>query len=463
MVSVFHFGAVGDGQADDTEALQHALEAGDGVLELDKGTYRIRRTLVIDLTRQGYGAVLGRGGTSRIVMDGPGPAIEIIGDHQGTAQPGSYKDQTWEKERFPTVQDVEILGQHPQAVGIVLRKTTKCVISRVLVRECLHGIQLVERNRDFILSDSHLLNNHAHGLFFDRCNLHQIIVHGNHISWNKKSGIKSLDGDVHNLQITGNDIEYNNNPGVDESPQGEPTGAEIWFEATAGVISEVTIASNTIQATVQPGGANVRIWGSPDASLESNRLIAITGNVLGSQSRGIELKHGKRITITGNTIYDSAELSIVMEDCGGFAIAGNTLVWRSDADAPQRDGIKLVRCSAGTLTGLQSEHLCYGTPERGAGVTLEQCHDITIGHCQILDPQVRGIELRDCVRCQLSGNSIIDRRDPPSMLQAIRLLGDCRDNLLHNNMLGGAVDQAIVLADGAATVRGNLDLDHPAD
>lgn len=461
MANAFHFGAVGDGRADDTEALQHALDAGDGVLELEKGSYRILRPLVLDLSKQGYGAVLGRGGTSRIVMAGAGPAIRIIGDHQGTAQPTSYQPQTWERERFPTVQDVEILGEHAEAVGVELRKTTKCVISRVLVRECLHGIHLRERNRDFILSDSHLLNNHAHGLFFDRCNLHQIIVHGNHISWNKKSGIRSIDGDVHNLQITGNDIEYNNHPGVDSSPEGEPTGAEIWFEASDGVISEVTIASNTIQATVQPGGANVRIWGSPDAKLESNRLIAITGNVLGSQSRGIEMRYGKRITVSGNTIYDSADLSIMMEDCSGIAIGTNTLVWRSDLEAPQRDGVKLVRCSAGTITGLQSEHLCYGTQESGAGITLEQCHDLTIGHCQVLDPKVRGIELVDCVRCQLSANSVIDRKEKPTMVQAIRLRGDCRDNLVQHNLLGGATGETIVMSSKAGYLKGNLDLDAP--
>ena len=220
MANVFHFGAVGDGKTDDTAALQHALEAGEGVLDLNKGTYRITRPLVIDLTKQGYGAVRGAGGTSRIVMAGPGPALRIVGDHQGTAQPASYKPHTWEKERMPQISGLEILGEHPEAVGIELRKTTKATITGVLVRECKHGIHLVERNRDFVLSDSHLLHNHEFGLFFDHCNLHQIIVHGNHISWNKKAGIKSLNGDVHNLQITGNDIEYNNRRGFDKSPNG---------------------------------------------------------------------------------------------------------------------------------------------------------------------------------------------------------------------------------------------------
>jgi len=455
MSYVNHFGAAGDGRQDDTKPLEHALAAGDGVLELAKGTYRITRPLVIDTTRTGYAAVRGTGGTSRILMDGPGPAIRIIGDHRGTAQPDSYQQHTWEQERFPTVTGIEIVGRHAQASGIELQKTTKTTIREVLVRRCVDGIRLVERNRDFILSDSHLLDNHRYGLFFDRCNLHQIIVHGNHISWNKQAGIKSLDGDVHNLQITGNDIEYNNHPGVDASPAGEPRGAEIWFEAPQGVISEVTISSNTLQATIQPGGCNVRIHGQDTTGAAAARLVTIAGNVLGSQTRGIELKHVERVAITGNTIYDSEDLSLLAEDCSGLAIGSNTFVWRGDDKAPPRDGLKFVRCRDASLIGLVARRLCHGTPESGAAITLENCHDFAISECQLLDSLVRGIELIHCQRCRISGNSVIDRREQPLMRQAIRIRGKSRDNLVVNNLLGGATEDLLDVAEGTATVRGN--------
>ena len=455
MAFVNHFGAAGDGRRDDTEALEHALAAGDGVLELAKGSYRITRPIVLDTTRTGYAAVRGLGGTSRIIMDGPGPALRIVGDHRGTAQPDSYKPHTWEKERFPTISGIEILGRHAEASGIELRKTTKTTIREVLVRRCVDGIRLVERNRDFVLSDSHLLENHRYGLFFDRCNLHQIIVHGNHISWNKQAGIKSLDGDVHNLQITGNDIEYNNHPGVDKSPDGEPRGAEIWFEAPGGVISEVTISSNTLQATIQPGGCNVRIHGQDTTGAAAARLVTIAGNVLGSQTRGIELKHVERVAITGNTIYDSQDLSILAEDSSGLAIGSNTFVWRGDDQAPPRDGLKFIRCRDASLVGLVARRLCHGTAESGAAITLESCSDFAISECQLLDSLVRGIELTDCLRCRISGNSIIDRREKPSMRQAVRIRGDSRDNLVQNNLVGGATGKLLDIPDGTATVQGN--------
>ena len=458
MAFAHHFGAVGDGLADDTQALEHALDAGEGVLELGKGTFRITRPIVLDTTRIGYTAVRGQAGTSRIIMEGPGPALKLIGDHRGTAQPRTYQEHTWEKERFPTISGLEILGRHREAVGIELLKTTKTTIREVLVRKCRHGIHLRQRNRDFILSDSHLLDNDEFGLFFDRCNLHQIIVHGNHISWNRKAGIKSLDGDVHNLQITGNDIEYNNHPGVDTSPEGEPRGAEIWFEAPAGVISEVTIASNTLQATIQPGGCNVRIHGQPTTSTAAARLVTICGNVLGSQTRGIELKHVQRVAVTGNTIYDSAELSILAEHCAGLAIGSNTFVWRGEDDDEPRDGLKFVDCRDAALTGLVARRLCYGTPASGAAITLERCQDFAISECQLLDSLVRGIELADCQRCRVSGNSIIDRRDKPSMREAVRITGASRDNLVQNNLLGGASHRLLEVPRGTAVLQGNIEL-----
>ncbi len=456
MPYAYNFGAAADGVTDDTNALQHALDAGDGVLKLSKGTYRITQPLVIDLTKQGYAAVIGDGGTPRIVMAGAGPAIQVIGDHRGTALPGTVKPHTWDRERFPTVSGVEIVGEHPEAIGIQLRKTMQMTVSQVLVRNCRYGVHLVERNRNFLLCDSHIYDNAEYGLFLDRCNLHQINVTGNQISYNKRAGIKSLDGDIHNLQITGNDIEYNNNPGVDKSPNGEPTGAEIWFEAAAGVISEVTIASNTIQATVQPGGANIRIHGSGQAAPFSARLIAITGNILGSQTRGIELLSAQRVAITGNTIYGAADLSLLARHCSGLSMTGNTVAWQGLPNDPPRDGILCQDCDNGILSDLVTQGMSAGSPESGAAITLVRCRDFTISNCHILDPRHRGIELQDCTRCRVSGNHIIDRSDKPTMQQAIRIVGKRGQNLVSDNTTGGAVGENLVIPPESAISRGNL-------
>lgn len=475
MVNVYGFGAAGDGTTDDTDALQHALNDGDGILRLNKGTYRITRPLVIDLTKSGYGAVRGEAGTSRIIMTGAGPAIRVLGDHQGTAKPSSYKDQTWSKERFPTISGLEILGEHPEAVGIELRKTTKCVISQVLVRRCKYGVHLVERNRDFILADAHLYDNHEIGVFFDRCNLHQAIIHGCHISWNKYAGIKSLGGDLHNFQIVGNDIEYNNmtatlngmkaadKPDISQ----HPGGSEILLDAREGIASEVTISGNTIQATIQSGGANIRIIGAEverpqpadsgtTRKADTAHLINITGNVLGSQGRAVEMSYASRITITGNTIYDSADLSIFAKHSSGIVVGANTITWRGLDAEPTKDGLRFEDCDNVLVSGLAAQRLCSGSAERGAAVMLVRCRDCGVSDCQILDPLYRGIELEDSLRCRVANNTIVDRRAKPSMRQAVRVSGNSRFNLIAGNIVGGATESPLDTPQGTAEVRDNL-------
>jgi hypothetical protein len=461
------FGAAGDGRTDDTASLQHALDDGDGTLELDRAVYRVTRPLVIDLTKRGPAAVIGKGGASRIVMAGPGPALRIVGDHRGTADPGSFKPAIWERERFPTVHGIEIVGEHAEAVGIELVRTVQATLSQVLVRRCKHAVHLVERNRNFLMADCHLYDNSHYGLFAEECNWHQGIIHGNHISYNQRAGIKMLNGDVHNIQITGNDIEYNrprprDGKSKDLKPEETWPAADVWFEAPAGTISEITLASNTIQATVTPGGANVRIEGKADDWPRGARLIAITGNVLGSQEQGIEIRHAQRVTITGNTIYDSRKLSLDLRRCSGVAASANTFAWRGDESDPPSDGIYLEECDNAVLTGLSAQRFCYGTAEQGGGVTLVRCRDAAVSDCQIMDPLVRGIELVDCERCRIVNNTVVDRRATPSMREAIRLRGKGSHNLVANNLVGsvhkkvsGAIDVAPATV---AELRDNLEV-----
>jgi hypothetical protein len=82
MADVRDFGAVGDGVADDTAAIHHALADGDGLVVFPRGEYRITRTIEIDLDRTRRTGIDGSGGTARIVMTGAGPALSIVGRHE---------------------------------------------------------------------------------------------------------------------------------------------------------------------------------------------------------------------------------------------------------------------------------------------------------------------------------------------------------------------------------------------
>ena len=91
MSSVHDFGAVGDGVTDDTEAIQHAIDDGNGQLEFPRGEYRISSTLLIDLQKRSRTSITGAGGTAKIVMHGAGPAIFLKATHAKTAEPLGFR------------------------------------------------------------------------------------------------------------------------------------------------------------------------------------------------------------------------------------------------------------------------------------------------------------------------------------------------------------------------------------
>ncbi|MCA9142980.1 MAG: right-handed parallel beta-helix repeat-containing protein [Planctomycetaceae bacterium] len=425
-----HFGAIGDGIADDTDALQHAVDDGDGVLELSKGTYRITRSIVLDSRKHGYLGVRGDQGTGRVVMAGAGPALQIIGDHQGTATPESFKPHTWDRERMPMVTGLEILGEHPDADGIELCRTVQATIQNVLIRRCRHGVRLVERNRNFVLNASHIYDCHDTGVFFDACNLHQVIIAACHISYCKRAGIRQLNGDVHNIQITGNDIEYNSGY---EGPGQELTG-EIVLEARDGIISEYTIASNTIQATLDAPGANVLILGKAEDPPSGIRLVAITGNVLGSRDRNIVIEHGSRVSISGNTIYGGQRLNCEFRHSRYITFGSNSCFSRPASYASETtDGMLLDNCVGCSLVGNVLNDCRLGDEQGGGAITIRESQDIAVSGSQILNPSKRGVDVVDSSRCNISGNSIHETGEVKQMLAAIRVAGKGSGNWVHGN------------------------------
>src|SRR5947209_1062978 len=99
MSDLRNFGARGDGQADDTAALQHAVATtSDGLLEFPRGDFRIRRTVEVRLAEHGRISLSGLGGVGRVTMAGPGPAFRFVGTHTKNADPTSFAPAVWQKE-----------------------------------------------------------------------------------------------------------------------------------------------------------------------------------------------------------------------------------------------------------------------------------------------------------------------------------------------------------------------------
>jgi hypothetical protein len=453
MRSVRDFGAVGDGVADDTAAIQHAIDHSINELHFEPGHYRITKPIVVDMAAAGYTSITGSAGTAKVIMDGPGPAFDFRGNHTGTADPEGFSPKIWTQERMPLIQGLEIEGRHPEADGIHCYQTAMSTFEGVLLRKLRHGIHFTQRARNVLISHCHIYDNSGVGIFFDHINTHQIIIASSHISYNKLSGIKILNGEIRNVQITGNDIEYNYDRHVKE---GAPASAEIWIETTdpKATIREGTIVSNTIQARYAPGGANIRFLGNAEENHKTG-LFSITGNMIGSQETNIDLYSARGITISGNIVYSGHQRNLRATKCRNIVVSGNTFDHNYGYLPKQlATGITFDDCTDCTLTG-STIHDAYAgehtvsTPaiiERKGLVELKNSKRITISACQILDPGLPGIHVENCDLINIQGCSILDSREEQKMPHAIQWTGKGMANQIGNCTLskgsGGAVSVA---------------------
>jgi len=446
MSNVQRFGATGDGTTDDTDSILHAIRDGDGMLHFPPGNYRITRPIEVLLEESGPFGIDGTGGTARVVMAGAGPAFRLIGTHGGTGDPLSAKGNVFPTQRLPTVKNIEVEGAHPEADGFELIQTMQSVFEGVLIRRCRHGIRLPKRNRNVLISHCHIYFNTGVGIFLDHVNLHQINIASCHISYNRLGGIRIEGSEIRNLQITGNDIEYNNHKQHKTEP--EPT-AEIYVDTSEGgaSVAEVTIASNTIQATASPGGCNIRIREAPGGKALKPRLWAITGNIIGSQENNVHLTNCHGMTISGNCIYSCGNRNLLVEDSHHINLSGN--VFRRHA--PRfNTGVRLVRSSDIALTGctVHDEHP-EGQPTGASLLELVECQRINLSGCQLLDGVPYGLDAVDCQDVLVTGCTIHDTRTDRKSQHAVRFTGKGRGNILGMNSIGPAIESALAIEDSA--------------
>ena len=454
MTQAGDFGATGDGQTDDTEALQHALDEGVGELVLPRGDYRLTRPLVLNLATIGRTAIRGEGGTARLLMQGSGPAIFLKGSHSTSADPNSFRDSEWTHERMPMISQLEILGQHEEADGIRIEGVMQPTITGVLLRKLRHGIHISGRARNVLISHCHIYHNLGVGVFLDGVNLHQTIISSSHISYCRLGGIRIERSEIRNLQITGNDIEYNNNgghkiPGAD----GVPT-AEIWLDASEGSIREGTICSNTIQATYSPDGANIRIIGQPKEKNAKVGMLAIIGNLIGSQWNNIHMTSAQGVTVTGNSIYSGHNRNLLIENCSQIVVADNCFGHNTDY-GPEKElctGATFRKCRDSIFTGnilqdcLSGQHLYPEAPElqREALLELFDCRNMIISNSQILDSAPYGIRLANCTDMTLNAVTVQDRRMPPLQKSAVFWSGETGQSIVSACRFSGALASPFV-------------------
>lgn len=439
--------AVSDGTLDATEVLQRTVDAGLGPVRLPKGTYRVTRPIVVDLDRVGFTSILG-GGVARLVMEGPGPALRLVGTHEGTAAPETVEDAVWQRQRTPTVADLEIVGTHEEAVGIEATGTMQLIVERVTIRRALHGVHLTTRNRNVIIAGCHLYENRGIGLFLDDVDLHQINVSNSHISYNRGGGIVVRGGNVRNLQVGVCDIE--GNMGRDTPPT-----ANILLDTTGGgSIGEVAITGCTVQHDHNaPGSANIRLVGSGDRRQFTEELrdgnITIADNVMSDVQVNVDIRDRRGVTIVGNTFWKGYTHDLRVENSSSIVVGANVFdrnprYHYGDGVAAKR-GLVFVNCDGATVNGV---HI-LGVGDAPAGLVVDRCRRFNITNCTILDCPL-GVLLHEVAASRVSDCLVRDDREEREDSPSLRLTNG-QDNMIVDNVLGNGHD----IASGSATLEGN--------
>ncbi|MBC8468819.1 MAG: right-handed parallel beta-helix repeat-containing protein [Planctomycetes bacterium] len=448
-LTVRDFGAVGDGEADDTQAFQRAVDSGRGDVYVPRGTYRLTKTIVVDLNRIGPVSIVGSG-TAKLIMTGPGPALRLIGTHKGTADPGTVEENVWKNQRMPSVSGLEIVGAAPQACGVEARGTMKATFSQLQIRKVLHGIHLTERNRNVIISDCHIYENRGIGIYLDHVNLHQINVGNSHISYNAGGGIVQRGGDVRNLQVGNCDIEGN-------MGENAAATANVLIDATGGSIGEIAVTGCTIQHTHSaPESANIRIIGEGQSRPYANGElrggnITITGNILSDVQVNIHLYKVRGVTIVGNTIWKGYTHDFLIEGCSSVVIGSNILDrnprYHYGDGASANRGLVFRDCDSIILTGLQINNVW----RKKGGLILEKCRHFNISGCIILNCDNCGILMDNVQDTIVSGCTVSDIRRESKEVTALKVIKG-KDNFIVSNLLTGRVE----IAPGSGKLTNNL-------
>ena len=305
-LNVRDFGALGNGQADDTAAIQQALDAGAGkAVRVPAGTYKVRplriRTATTLSLDSGATLVLASGSNSHLItVTASGATVSGSGTLDGnrSAQTGGAGLSIGGAGNV-TVRDVRIVNT--AQYGIYAANTANLTIEGVSVSGTGYIGIFAEA------TTGQLANVRIQNTRVDRSSEGSSIIEGG-IVVHRTGATASVSG----VEISGNTVVM---------PKG-PTDEAVAIETYGGVQGAV-VDNNTTS------GAAIGI------SLAHTTAASVTGNkVSGASIYGIELAASREIAAAANTV-----------DCAGYTPEGIVL----DNAAPTDNTI-----SSNTVTGCVS-------------------------------------------------------------------------------------------------------------
>ena len=321
---------VGDGVADDTEALQALVDNFSEVYLSGNLRLKITDTIEIDPATCHY--IGGRNCT--ILPDDDFVVFKVTGTMtpEMRANPNTLSNQIMNDEGGFTICGFRIQGNE-EGTAIELDSAFKVNVKDCYIHHMGTGIKISNQCRDFIISGNHIFATQLYGIHVaTNANIHQCNIENNIINYAKYLIFFDKPRYVANFQITGNDLEIN---GYSGGSGGYPSGSVRDFrclmidartdsETDVNPLTEIEIVGNTIQGH---GGCTDVIEMLGDASPSRTiKDMNITGNHI-SMGYGnliaVECING--LTISGNTFRSAGEYAILIgNNCQIIAVTGNT-------------------------------------------------------------------------------------------------------------------------------------------
>ncbi|MCA9217748.1 MAG: right-handed parallel beta-helix repeat-containing protein, partial [Planctomycetales bacterium] len=242
--------------------------------------------------------------------------------------------------------------------------------------------------------------------------------------------------------------------------------AEIYVDVGEGSVREGTIASNTLQATYSPNGANIRFVGRGGDDNHKAGMWTISGNLIGSQMNNMHLTSVRGITISGNYIYSGHHRNLLVEGSRNIVVGPNCFGHNPDYDKNElATGIRFVDCSNCNISGVLIEDAEAGRHtvpdtiqiEREGLLELIRCRRVNISGTQVLDGTPYGMVLENCQDTIITGCTVLDDRQPRKMKAAILWRGEGSGNMISSSRIGRGTDSDIIAQPHVAQKENKLD------
>ena len=291
----------------DTQAIQFAFNESDNqIVEFEAGkTYVVDKTIFVDADK--VKGVNGNNATVKGNFDDDF-VFEIIGSFNTGSTGVADQTEASYNSYNSYFERLRITGYNDKLPsGISLNNVIMYNIENNTIYKVKYGIVVGSRTRNLIVSKNHIYNTEQDNIFFNKSDLHQLIINDNHLSYGKNN-VRFMGGNLANIVINGNSFE------TSVSDYFTHENSIIRFELLPGegityrgLFEVVVISGNNLQSH-HTNNKNLIDIDAMEVDKNECRMNDLTivgnhvGNCSGNSVSSIALKGVDGANITGNTI-----------------------------------------------------------------------------------------------------------------------------------------------------------------